>query len=186
MILTTFLLQGTLHASPLRTGLEYLPLAAATGLAAYLGPKLLVRAGSRLAATSGLAVVAGGETILALAPSSPTYSSWILPAFLVLGAGTGLVFVAAGVTAMARVAGDTAGAASGLLNTGHEFGGAIGVAVMTAIATAAGNGSHGVLLAAGGHTGYVTAAAFAGGLALLSALAVPAIRPAPDAHVRIH
>ena len=183
LLLTTFVLQQQLHASALRTGLDYLPFAVMIGLAAHLGPHILSRLGTRAAAGAGLLIVAGGEALLVAAPPHASYVRWLLPAFVVLGAGTGLVFVAASVTAMARVAPEHTGAASGLLATGHEIGGGLGVAVLTTIAATAGTDPAGLALAAGRHAGYLTAALAAAAFALLAAGLVPKIRP--DGHHRI-
>ena len=80
--------------------------------------------------------MAGGALLLARASAAAGYPG-LLPGFLVLGFGTGLVFPAASVTALADAGPGDAGFASGFLATAHELGAALGVAVFTAIAEAA-------------------------------------------------
>lgn len=181
LVLTTFVLQQRLGASPLRTGLDYLPFAVVIGLAAHVGPHLLERWGTRAVAVTGLLIVAGGEGLLIAAPDDASYLRWFLLAFVVLGAGTGLTFVAASVTAMSDVGAAHAGAASGLLTTGHEIGGGLGIAVLTTIATTQGVG---VVVTNDG--GYVTAAIVAAALALGAAVAVPNRRPTGVTPLALH
>jgi MFS family permease len=187
LFVTTFFIQQQLHASALRTGLDYLPFAVMIGLAAHAAPGLLSRLGTRITACAGLLAVAAGALLLAIA-ADDGYAAGLLPAFVLLGAGTGLTIVSASVTAMSRVPDDHSGAASGLLMTGHEAGGALGVAVFSAVATAAGaHGAAGLQIAAGHHVAFIVTSAAAAVLAVLAAVAMPAVRPPADGpHVRLH
>jgi hypothetical protein len=109
----------------------------------------------------------------------------LLPGFVVIGIGLGLVFVTTQVTGMHDVGERTAGLASGLITTGHEIGAALGVAVFSAVAT--GTGGLTPLGSAGGYDdGLTVAALVAAGMALLAAATVPAIRPPRAAHVGMH
>jgi MFS family permease len=180
--LNSLYLQDVAGASALRAGLEFLPLVAVIGLGAHLTPRLLPRAGSRVLAAAGLMLMAGGALLLSGVSAQAGYLTGLLPGLLVIGAGTGLVFPAAAVTAMSDVAADRAGLASGLMTAGHEIGAALGVAVFAAVATAAAGGG----FAAGYRHGFTVVAAVAAGLALAAALAMPAVRPAPGARVAVH
>jgi hypothetical protein len=101
------------------------------------------------------------------------------PRGVVLGAGVGLVFVTATVTAMADVSHEQAGLA-GIMTTAHELGAAIGVAVLAAVATTNGNpvSDYG--------NGFLVAAAIAAGLAVVAAVALPVFRPEPGTHASMH
>jgi EmrB/QacA subfamily drug resistance transporter len=180
--LNSLYLQDVAGASPLRAGLEFLPLVAVIGLGAHLTPHLLPRAGSRVLAAAGLLLMAGGALLLSGVSAHAGYLTGLLPGLLVIGAGTGLVFPAAAVTAMSDVPADQAGLASGLMTAAHEIGAALGVAVFAAVATAAAGGG----FAAGYRHGFTVVAAVAAGLALAAALAIPAVRPAPGARVAVH
>jgi EmrB/QacA subfamily drug resistance transporter len=180
--LNSLYLQDVAGASPLRAGLEFLPLVAVIGLGAHLTPHLLPRAGSRVLAAAGLLLMAGGALLLSGVSAHAGYLTGLLPGLLVIGAGTGLVFPAAAVTAMSDVPADQAGLASGLMTAAHEIGAALGVAVFAAVATAAAGGG----FAVGYRHGFTVVAAVAAGLALAAALAIPAVRPAPGARVAVH
>ena len=199
-------LQNVLGDSPVRAGLGFLPLVLVIGAGAHLASRLLARAGSRVLAAAGLALMAAGALLLAQASAAAGYPG-LLPGFLVLGFGTGLVLPAASVTALADTGPGDAGLASGFLATAHELGAALGVAVFTAIAAAAistapiaaapltsgpagttpaSPGGAGALMsgagfAAGYHQAFTVAAGVAAVLAVLTLVAGPAVRPAPGA-----
>jgi MFS family permease len=91
------------------------------------------RAGSRALAVAGLTAMAAGALLLA---RTSGYVDSLLPGFVLAGAGAGLVFPAASVTAMSSVREGMAGLASGVQTTAHEVGAALGVAVLAAVASA--------------------------------------------------
>jgi len=176
--LNSLYLQGVLGASALETGFAFVPLVLAIGIAAHLAPHLLGHAGARTVAVVGLAGTAVGALLLSLAPDQASYAADLLPGFVVLGLGIGLAFPAAQVSAMNDVVPDQAGLASGMMSTAHEIGAALGVAVLSAVATAGAGALTGSELASGYGDGFLVAAIAAAALAALGLLAVPAIRPA--------
>ena len=178
--LNTLYLQNVLGYSALKTGLSFLPLALVILAAAHLASHLLSHAGSRIVAVVGLVMTAVGALLLALAPDRATYLTNMLPGFLLLGAGVGLVFVAVTVSAMADVGHEEAGLASGIMTTAHELGAALGVAVLAAVATSNGNPVSGY------GNAFLIAAAIASLLAVVAAFAIPVLRPAPGTHVSMH
>jgi len=179
--LNSLYLQDVQGASPLRVGLEFLPLALVIGAGAHLALRLLPRAGSRVLIAAGLAMMGAGALLLTGVSAHSGYLTGFLPGLLVAGMGTGLAFPATAVTAMSDIAEDRAGLASGLMTTAHEIGAALGVAVFSAVAVAAGGG-----IAAGYRHGFTVAAAAAAGLAVVAALTVPAVRPAAGTRVAVH
>jgi EmrB/QacA subfamily drug resistance transporter len=179
--LNSLYLQGVQGASPLRVGLEFLPLALVIGAGAHLASRLLSRAGSRVLIVVGLIVMGAGALLLTGVSARSSYLTGFLPGLLVVGIGTGLVLPATAITAMSDIAEERAGLASGLMTTAHEIGAALGVAVFSAVAVATGGG-----IAAGYRHGFTVAAAVAGGLAFVAALMVPVVRPAADARVAVH
>jgi EmrB/QacA subfamily drug resistance transporter len=182
--LNSLYLQNVQHASPLRAGLEFLPLVAVIGLGAHLTSRLLPRIGSRALAVAGLALMGAGALLLSSVPAGAGYTTGLLPGLLVIGAGTGVVFPAASVTAMSSIPADQSGLGSGLMTAAHEIGAALGVAVFSvvAIAQAAAGGG----FAAGYRHGFMVAAGLAAGLALIALLAMPAVRPAPGTRAAAH
>ena len=118
----------------MRTGLVFLPVAVAVGVGAHLGSRLVGRIGSRTTAVSGMAIAAAGTIPLTrLSESGSVYGS-LLPGFVIASLGIGAVFVTATTTALAMVEHHEAGLASGVVNSFHEVGGSMGVAVVSAVA----------------------------------------------------
>ena len=136
--LLTLYLQVVRGYSALHTGLAYLPNVVGVGIsAAGLGPRLLAALPARAVIAAGMLASAGGLTwsALLLTPTS-NYYAVLLPAMLVVGAGTGLTFVGCTSLAMRGVAPRDSGVAAGLLNTSTQCGAALGLAALAAIASA--------------------------------------------------
>jgi MFS family permease len=179
--LNSLYLQRVLDASALETGLAFLPITVVLGIGAHLATRLIRQIGSRALAVTGLALIAAGAILLSLAPDHASYATDLLPGFLTLGLGVGLVFPAASVTTMSDVDHERAGLASGLMTTGHEIGAALGVATFSAIATSTGGS-----FAAGYGNGFLVAAIAALALALITTFAVPTVRAAGEAGFAAH
>ncbi len=139
VFLTSIFLQTVLGFTALLTGLAFLPFALAITAGALIARHLLAHLSPRTIATSGLLIAVVSAVVLSAAGSGAHYLSDILPALSALGLGVGLVFVPVSVTAMAGIPSSHAGVASGFLMTGHEIGAALGVAVLSAIASTAGS-----------------------------------------------
>ena len=83
-----------------------------------------------------------------------TYVGDLLPGFLLVALGIGFSFVPISIAALAGVQPAEAGLASGLINTSQQIGGALGIAILSTIATtrtsdkvAAGTALHPALVA---------------------------------------
>jgi EmrB/QacA subfamily drug resistance transporter len=172
--LNTIYLQDVLAWSALETGLAFLPLVLVIGVATNVAKNLIPRVGSRNLAALGLLLVAGGGLLLLAAPESASYGTEILPGFLVIGFGVGLVFPAASISAMSEVGEEVAGLASGMMTTGHELGAAFGVAAISAVATAAST------FVAGYENGFAAVAAASAAIAVVALLATPTVRPSAE------
>jgi EmrB/QacA subfamily drug resistance transporter len=183
--INSLLLQNVLQASALETGLAFLPLCVVVGAAAHVGPRLLRRFGARGLVVVGLALIACGDLLLTGATAHASYASDLLPGFLLVGFGLGLTFVPLSVAAMSEIPSERAGAASGLLTTAHEIGGAFGVAVFSAVAV--GSGAAGGALFVGGYgNAALVAAASATAMAVVALIAIPPLRPASLGQVTMH
>src|SRR4051794_21876078 len=112
--LNTLFLQRVLDATPMQTGLAFLPLALVILGAAHVAQHLLGHLGSRAVMVLGLLVAGGGALLLSGAPADASYVRDLLPGFLALGFGIGLTFVSVSVTAMHDVTHDRAGLTSGV------------------------------------------------------------------------
>jgi EmrB/QacA subfamily drug resistance transporter len=183
--LNSLYLQGVNGASALETGLGFLPLAVAIGMAAHFASAVMPRTGSRALAAAGLVMTAAGGLGLALAPDRAAYAADILPGLLAIGFGIGLVFPAVSVTAMSRIEAHQAGLAAGVLSTAHEVGAALGVAVFAAVA-ALGDATSAASLAAGYEDGFLAATGIALVLAVVAVAAVPSVRPSGSTQAFAH
>jgi EmrB/QacA subfamily drug resistance transporter len=174
--LTSLYAQEVLGMTALATGLLFLPIALAITAGAQTGAHLMGRVGGRGVASAGLLLTAVGAAVLTQAPSADTAFTGVLPGFLLAAFGIGPVFVAATTTTLANVPADEAGVASGVVNTFHELGGSIGVAVVSTIAAASisGAATTGVR---GFSNGYLACAVAAGAAALIALVLVPSGRP---------
>jgi MFS transporter len=136
----TLYMQNVLGYSPIKTGLAYLPLCFAIGFAAGGAGQLLARIGTRPLIVAGAIITAGGVYWLSRIPVHGSFLTDLLPGMLVMSAGIGAMFVAVATAANAGVRPDQAGLAAALLNSAQQVGGALGLAVLSAIATARTNG----------------------------------------------
>jgi len=134
IFISSLFLQQVLGSSAVVTGFQFLPLAAAITAGAAVASKVIGHMGPKRLMVGGLLVVAAGAAYLATMDSDPSYWVDVLPGFIVLGLGTGPMFVAISIAAMAGIDHERAGLASGVMMTGHEVGAALGVATLTAIA----------------------------------------------------
>ncbi|HEV2885497.1 MAG TPA: MFS transporter [Jatrophihabitans sp.] len=176
VFLTSLFFQAVLGFSALRAGVAFLPLAFAITVGTRLAPALLAHTAPRIAAALGLAVTAAGAGWLSMAPESAHYAADLLPGLVVLGVGVGLTFVAVSVSATAGIPAQHAGLASGFLMTGHEVGAALGVAVLSAVATGAGSLTSRDGVAAGFASGFLAAAVLAALVAVIAYLRMPSTR----------
>jgi EmrB/QacA subfamily drug resistance transporter len=134
IFINSLFLQQVLASSAVVAGLEFLPLAAAITLGAALASHAIGHVGSKHLMVGALLVVAGGAWLLASMDANPSYLTDVLPGFIVIGLGTGPMFVAISIVAMSGIRHEQSGLASGVMMTGHEIGAALGVASLTAIA----------------------------------------------------
>jgi EmrB/QacA subfamily drug resistance transporter len=187
VLLSSLFLQSVQGASAVRAGLEFLPPVVVTGLGAGLAAHLMRRAGSRVLAVAGFALMAAGAFWLSRAGAGSGYWSELLPGLTLLGAGSGLAFPSAQVTGLSKVSAAESGLASGLLTTMHEIGAALGASIFPAVAAGvSGFALHGAGFALGYRHALLVAAATALTLAVLAAAALPSARPGPGTRVGIH
>ena len=172
----TLYMQNVLGYSAIQTGLAYLPLCFAVAVSAGISSQLLARVGTRPVIVVGAIVAAGGLYWLSRIPVDGSYVADVLPGTLVLALGGGGVFVGVTTAANAGVPADKAGLAAALLNASQQLGGALGLAIFTAVSTSRTN--H--LLAAGTPAAHALTSGFQRALLIgsifLLASAVTALR----------
>ncbi|HKN93175.1 MAG TPA: MFS transporter [Thermoleophilaceae bacterium] len=131
----TLYMQNVLGYSPIKTGLAYLPVTAIVGVTAGVTSQLVSRVGTRALIVAGSLIAAGGVYWLSRIPVHGSYASDLLPGLVIMSVGLGMVFVANTTAANAGVPPDKAGLAAALLNASQQVGGALGLAIFSAIAT---------------------------------------------------
>src|SRR5262245_63951960 len=92
------------------------------------------RTGARPLILAGTAAAAGGMFWFSRLTEHAGYPGQLLGPMLVTSCGLGLLFVPLALVALHNVAGQDAGVAASLLNTGQQVGGAIGLAALGTIA----------------------------------------------------
>jgi EmrB/QacA subfamily drug resistance transporter len=131
----TLYMQEVLHYSPIRTGLSYLPVTIGVGVAAGVSAKLTARTGTRPVMVAGSLVAAAGVYCLSRIPVHGSYVADMLPGMVAMSLGLGAVFVGVTTAANAGVPAHQSGLAASLLNASQQLGGALGLAIFSAIAT---------------------------------------------------
>ncbi|MFC7614732.1 MFS transporter [Actinokineospora soli] len=133
-VVTPLVHQRDLGLGPAGAAVPLVAVAAALIVTAPLTPRLCLRYGQAAVAAAGLVVVAVGLGAIAAVGHLPVL--WPrLPGLVLVGVGSA---GAVPLTTLALdAAGRAAGAVSGLLGTAREFAGAIGVALVAAVATSA-------------------------------------------------
>jgi EmrB/QacA subfamily drug resistance transporter len=170
----TLYMQEILHYSPLRAGVAYLPITAGFAIAGGLASQLVTRIGTRPIVVTGCLVAAAGIYWVSRVPLHGSYLTGLLPGFVVMSLGTGLVFVSVTAAANAGVPADKAGLAAGLLNSSQQVGSALGLAILSAVAiTRTGNlvasgTSHVVASDAGYHLALLVGAIMMAAAALIA------------------
>jgi len=136
--LVTQYLQIMAGWSALATALAFLPAGVLVAAASTrMGPALDRFGPPRIIAVAFVCLAAGYAWFLRIGPA-PDYPAVILPSVLLIGAAFGLGFSSLNIQATAGVADQEQGLASGILQTSFQVGGAIVLAIVTAVVDAGG------------------------------------------------
>jgi EmrB/QacA subfamily drug resistance transporter len=128
-------MQQVLGYSAIHAGLSYLPLALTIIVAAGLGGQLVTRFGFKPVLAAGMLSVAVGLAWFSQVSVGGGFTTDILGPSLLAAIGLGFGFVTTTIAAVSGVEGGEQGLASGLINTSQQIGGALGLAVLSTIAT---------------------------------------------------
>jgi EmrB/QacA subfamily drug resistance transporter len=172
-------MQQVLGYDALKAGLSYLPLAGTIIISAGLASALVTRIGFKITLIAGMLFVTGGLIWFAQVSPTGSYLSDLLGPMLLAAVGLGLAFVPVTIAAVTGIRPDQAGLASGLVNTSQQVGGALGLAILVAIAnsTTSSQFSDGVrdrevALTEGFQAAFLVGAGFAAAGAVLAALLI--------------
>lgn len=131
----TLYVQRVLGYSALQAGLAFLPFTAGIIAGSVLSQKLIPLLGARDVPAIGLAMGVLGMLAFLRLDVGGSYVTDFLPGILLCSVGMGLVFVPVTLIATSGIPADDAGLASGLFNTSQQVGGALGLAVLSTLAT---------------------------------------------------
>jgi predicted MFS family arabinose efflux permease len=131
---TTQLMQSVFGFTAFQAGLGFLPMTAVNFAVATLLPKVARRFGDAVPLVAGVALTLVGMGWLATVDATSSYLSGVALPMVLIGAGQGLAFAPLTTFGIAGVRGEDAGAASGLVNTAHQLGMALGLAALVAVA----------------------------------------------------
>jgi EmrB/QacA subfamily drug resistance transporter len=133
--LLSLYMQQVLGFSPMKTGVGYLAVTVTVILTSTLSQALVTRIGVKRVLAAGLVLLGLGLLYFTDVSVNGSYAVDLLPGFFLIGFGLGFSFVPVSIAALSGVSSDEAGLASGLVNTSLQVGGAVGLAVLTTVAT---------------------------------------------------
>jgi predicted MFS family arabinose efflux permease len=146
-------------------------------LMVVVAPRVINRLGVKAPIVAGLLLLAAGMAVMSLVRPDGNFVVDVLPASLIAATGMALAFIPSLGTAIQSAKPQEGGLASGIVNTSYQVGSALGLAAMTALASAQGAdqlGNPGALT-----DGYSAAFLGAAGIAVAAALLAAALLRMP-------
>jgi predicted MFS family arabinose efflux permease len=179
-------LQQVLGYSPLRAGFAFLPMTLCIVAGSAFASRAVTRVGPKPMLVAGMTAQALGLILFTQISPGGSYLGEVLVPSLLVAIGIGLAFVPVTIAAVAGVAPEEAGLASGLVNTSRLVGGALGLAILTAVATsrtnselhhaaASGARAANAALTSGFTLAFAIAAAFAATGAVIALVGLPRV-----------
>ncbi|MGI5502269.1 MFS transporter [Lentzea sp. CA-135723] len=134
---TTQYMQDTLSFSPLQAGLGFIPMTAVNFAVAMAIPRLAGHISGPVLLLAGVVVTLAGMAWLSRLDPDGTYLIAVALPMLLIGAGQGLAFAPMTNAGISSLSTEDAGAGSGLINTAHQLGMALGLGILVTVATSA-------------------------------------------------
>ena len=132
-------LQQVLGYGAFEAGAALLPMTATIMVLMVAGTSRVAgRLGFKATLIIGLVVLSAGIGLLSLVRPEGGFLTDVLPATLIAAVGMSLAYIPAMMLSISSAPAEDGGLASGIVNTTYQVGSAFGLAVMTAIASAAG------------------------------------------------
>jgi predicted MFS family arabinose efflux permease len=128
-------MQQVLGYSAIHAGLSYLPLAVMIIVCAGVASQLVTKVGYKPVLAAGMLFIVVGLLWFSRVSVGGGFTTDILGPSLFAAAGLGFAFVTTTIAAVSGVEEREAGLASGLINTSQQIGGALGLAVLSTLAT---------------------------------------------------
>jgi EmrB/QacA subfamily drug resistance transporter len=133
--LLSLYMQEVLGFSAIKTGVGYLAVALTAVVASGVAQALVTRAGVKPVLTAGMVLLGLGLAYFTQISVGGSYFGDLFIGFILIGIGLGFSFVPVSIAALAGATSTEAGLQSGLINTNQQIGGAIGLAILTTVAT---------------------------------------------------
>jgi EmrB/QacA subfamily drug resistance transporter len=131
----TLYVQQVLGYSPVKSGLSFLPVTIIVGITSGIVSNLVGKVGYKPFMVVGpLFIAAGLFTLSKIMKVDGNYWHNVFPGLAIFAFGMGNIFVSGTLAATSGVPRHFSGLASGVLNTSQQVGGAIGLAVLSAVA----------------------------------------------------
>jgi EmrB/QacA subfamily drug resistance transporter len=130
--LTPFFLLLVVGVSPAAAGVALIPATIPVILAGPLAGKAFDRFGGRWPLVGGFLILAASGVVLAISVSSESAVA-LIPGLLLQGLGLGIVLTVNDPTGLTAVPEKDAGEGAGMINTSEQLGGALGIAILTAV-----------------------------------------------------
>ncbi|HSW77825.1 MAG TPA: MFS transporter [Candidatus Chromulinivoraceae bacterium] len=138
--LLSLYIQVVMKYEPVQAGIAFLPFPAMLAIISNTVPRLIPKYGYKRFLMIGTFLLAGGLVWLSQLTLASNYVVSILPAIILMAAGMGMSFVSVNIAATSGVPANEAGLASGMVNTSQQMGGALGLAVLSGVATSVAQG----------------------------------------------
>ena len=134
--LGTLYLEHVLHYTALQTGLAFLPWTVTVGILSLgVTARIVARFGTMRVMVAGMVAVIAGLLLLTTTGLHTSFFPTIGVAYFLIGLGIGSAFMPLLTVAMADVPSQAAGLGSGIVNVSQQVAGALGLAVLSTIAT---------------------------------------------------
>src|SRR3954452_17404794 len=134
-LMLTLYMQQVLGYSPMKAGVAYLAVPGSAILWSAVAAQLVTWVGVNPVLVTGMVALTGGLVYFTQVSVDGSYLADLLPGFLLVDVGLGFSFVPISIAALAGIHAREAGLASGLFNTSQQIGGALGIALLSTIAT---------------------------------------------------
>ena len=131
----TLYMQQVLGYEAMETGFQWLAFALPAMVASVIVSASLERIGVRPIVVGGMLLAAIGLLMLAQIPVDGSYAGNLLVPLIITAVGIVGAFIAVTVAATSGVRSEESGLASGVVNTGQQIGGALGLGIMATVAT---------------------------------------------------
>jgi dipeptide/tripeptide permease len=129
---TSLYLQGILGFSPVEAGLAFVPMALFVAAFAGISGPVVTWIGAQRTVALGLVIMLGGLYLFARQGLHVSYAA-LMPAFLLFGAGSGLMNAPLTSSVLSSMPSHRSGVASALLNSSREVAGLLGITVIGAV-----------------------------------------------------